>query len=357
MLRRTSTTALVALLGCSSASTRDAGTDAQALMDDAQRPQIDASFDAQGGAEAAASGDAQRAEVAPDPSPGCSAHATTFPVGTTTSQLEHAGTRTFRVHVPPSYDGSSARPLVVMLHGGGGSGRQFEDNSSDMDPIADRERFITVYPDGTGLVRSWNAGGCCAQSVSNDVDDVGFIAALLDLLESQLCVDQRRVFATGMSNGAMLTHRLACELTDRFAAVAPVAGVDMTARCTPARAIPLMHVHGTADEHVPWDGGPGCGPTNVPFTPVPESMERWRARNGCQSATQPGFAQGDGHCSDYQGCRADTSLCAVDGCGHSWPGGQPPADLVACPGNGPQSTTFHASEVIWSFFAAHPRLP
>jgi polyhydroxybutyrate depolymerase len=112
-----------------------------------------------------------------------------------------------------------------------------------MDVIIDRERFVTVYPDGTGKVRTWNGGACCGSAAADDVDDVGFVSALLDHLEGALCIDRRRELASGMSNGAMLTHRLACELSDRFAAVAhrlacelsdrfavvaPVSGTDMT---------------------------------------------------------------------------------------------------------------------------------
>jgi polyhydroxybutyrate depolymerase len=293
------------------------------------------------------------ASVAPLPSEGCTGPAAYLP-GTTVGTLTMAGERTFRVHVPPGPAGI-ARPLVLMFHGGGGSGRQFELNSAGMDPIADREDFITVYPDGLGALKTWNGGGCCGYAVENQVDDVGFVVALLDQLERQLCVDRRRVFATGMSNGAVLSHRLACELADRLAAVAPVSGTDMTSRCTPSRAIPLLQIHGTADGHVPFRGGQGCGPTNVSFTSVPETISRWRTRNGCGEGSSVTFTQGEGSCTSYAGCRADVTLCSIEGGGHNWPGGEPPADLVPCPGNGFQSASFVASEVIWRFFAAHPR--
>jgi len=129
----------------------------------------------------------------------------------------------------------------------------------------------------------------------------------------------------------------------------------MTEHCTPARPVPIMHIHGTSDGHVPWDGGTGCGPTDVPFTPVPESIARWRMRNGCADTSTPSLDLGDGHCEATDGCRdgADVVLCAIAGGGHNWPGGEPPADLVECPGNGGQSSTFDASRVIWSFFADH----
>jgi len=281
-----------------------------------------------------------------------------YEAGTTTGQVELAsGSRTFRIHVPPGYEPNTPLPVVLMFHGGGGSGRQLQEASAEMDPIADREGFVTVYPDGTGALRTWNGGGCCGAAVTQNTDDVGFVSALLDHIEASLCVDRNRVFASGMSNGAILSHRLGCELAERLAAIAPVAGTDLTSSCRPTRPIPVMHTHGTADGHVPWAGGEGCGPTtDVDFTSVPETLERWRARNGCSMATRVTFTQGNGSCETYEGCAAgaDVILCSIDGGGHSWPGGKPPADVVDCSGNGPQSASFFASEAIWKFFSAHP---
>ncbi|MCB9611537.1 MAG: prolyl oligopeptidase family serine peptidase [Sandaracinus sp.] len=140
--------------------------------------------------------------------------------------------------------------------------------------MAEREGFVVVYPDGTGTIPTWNAGGCCGSAVRDDVNDVGFVAAILDRLEGELCLDRDRVFATGMSNGGMMSHRLGCELSERFAAVAPVAGTLMFDACTPTRPVHVMHVHGSDDGHVPWEGGLGCGPAGVPFTSVPD--RGWR---------------------------------------------------------------------------------
>lgn len=348
---------VVAILGalfgaaCASAArgAQDAAIDTgPAVVDDAAGEPTDALGDA-------ATGDAS----ATLPSSGCSGGrgGTAYPVGTTSAEIAYLGSpRTFRVHVPPGYDEMSPLPVVLMLHGGGGSGRQFEESSSRMDPIADRERFIAVYPDGSGLLRTWNGGGCCGFAVENNVDDVGFVAALLDHLEGALCVDRRRAFASGMSNGAILSHRLACELADRIAAVAPVAGTDMTSACAPTRPVPLLQIHGSSDGHVPWTGGEGCGLAGVSFTSVPVTMEAWRSRNGCAASTSLSLEQGDGRCETYTACgeRADVMLCTIQGGGHNWPGGEPPAALVPCPTNGFQSTTFQASEVIWGFFADHP---
>lgn len=327
--------------------------DAAPSAEDAAPPPVD------GGADDASTPDASTTPT--EPSPGCGAGAARYRPGrTTVGQLSHDGlARTFRVHVPPSHDGTTPLPLLLMFHGGGGSGRQFEEASSGMSPIADREGFIAVYPDGTGRIQTWNGGGCCGSAVMDGVDDVGFTRALLDHLEAELCIDRLRVHASGMSNGAIMSHRLACELADRIASVAPIAGTEMSPTCTPSRRVAVMHVHGSADGHVPFAGGMGCGPAGVAFTSVPATMERRRVLNGCATTTSTTFQQGDGTCQGYDGCAdgADVVLCTIAGGGHSWPGGAPPAGLVACPGNGGQSSTFIASEVVWSFLSAHPRMP
>lgn len=287
----------------------------------------------------------------------CGAASSTYPAGETTiTTLAHDGLdRGVRVHVPPGYDGSASVPLVLVFHGGGGSGEQIELRSSQMNAVADREGFIAVYPDGTNPIRTWNAGGCCGGAVRENVDDVGFVRSLLDHLEATLCIDGDRVFATGMSNGAMLSHRLACELSDRFAAVAPVAGLDMSPTCPTSGRVALMQVHGTDDGHVPWEGGLGCGPSGVAYPSVDDTMSAWRMRNGCSETSMPGVSEGDGSCVRYDDCDADVVLCTIDGGGHSWPGGEPNRDVSDCPADGEQSTTFEASEHIWAFFEAHPR--
>lgn len=285
---------------------------------------------------------------------GCSNGGNAYPAGTSTGSLRVGGERrTFRVFVPTSYRPDQPTPVVLLLHGGGGSGEQLEERSSGMNPIAERERFIAVYPDGTGLVRTWNAGNCCGRAQRDEVDDVAFIDALLDHLDLSLCTDNARIFATGMSNGAMLSHRLACELSERIAAIAPVAGTIGVSDCQPSRPVAVLQIHGTADGHVPWAGGVGCGPSGADFTSVPETMEGWRLRNGCETDNPTTFEQGDGKCEIYPGCEAAVALCAVEGGGHSWPGGLPTQGAIECPGNGGQSTTFPASEQMWKFFEAN----
>ena len=291
------------------------------------------------------------------PSRGCGRSESAYPAGATSEGTMRQGRRmrTFRVHVPSGYRAGTAAPLVLMFHGGGGSGDQLEEKSSRMDAVADREGFIVVYPDGTGLLRTWNAGSCCGPAVKQEIDDVGFTGALLDHLEDGLCVDRRRIYASGMSNGALLSHRLACEMADRIAAIAPVAGVDVTSTCTPSRPVPVMQIHGTEDKHVPWGGGTGCGLAEVAFPSVPATVDAWRTRDHCSAARSPYLEQGDGRCEMSRGCTggSDVVLCAIQGGGHSWPGGEPKRGAFPCPGDGFQSRTFPASEVMWRFFKEH----
>ena len=292
------------------------------------------------------------------PSAGCTGPAGMYRAGTQAGSVTSGAVqRSFQLHLPVGYAAGRPHALVLLFHGGLGTGMQME-SSSRMSPIADREGFVVVYPDGVS--RSWNAGTCCGPPAEQGLDDVRFVADLLDHLESQLCIDRRRVFAGGMSNGAMFSHRLACELSTRIAAIAPVAGVNVTTACNPSRPVPLLMIHGSADKHVPWEGGMGCGIAGVPFTSVPDTIAGWQQRNRCPAAA-PSLVvqQGDGRCERQGGCSpdADVVLCTIAGGGHAWPGGVPGGvDLPACvrAGDGPQSQTFIASEQMWTFFRARP---
>ncbi len=342
----------VLVAACSGASASDVPStpDASAVP-----PALDAGAPSPDGGTSTPIPDAS-APPTSSPSAGCMLAASRYPAGTTEGSIVFGGRkRTFRVHVPASYAAGKPAPAVLLFHGGAGSGAQLQGESAEMDPIAEREGFLTIYPDGTGLVQTWNGGLCCGKAVEDDVDDVGFVGKLLDQLEKELCVDTKRVFATGMSNGAILTHRLACELSSRFAAVAPVAGTIGVGTCQPDQSVAVMQIHGTMDGHVPFAGGVGCGPAGVAFVSVPDTLAGWRQRNGCAATSKPTFQQGNGSCVAYDGCQAPVVLCSVEGGGHSWPGGVPKVGVVDCPADGPQSTTFSASEVAWSFFAANPK--
>jgi polyhydroxybutyrate depolymerase len=131
------------------------------------------------------------------------------------------------LHIPPAYDKSSKLPLVIVLHGGGGSAEQVQ-RQSQMDRYADQFGFVVAYPNGSGRLEdaifTWNSGHCCGYALEHNVDDVGFLIALIDSLNKQYAIDPNRVYVTGMSNGAMMAYRTGAELADKIAGIAPVAG-------------------------------------------------------------------------------------------------------------------------------------
>lgn len=243
------------------------------------------------------------------------------------------------MHVPPRHDGKTPLPVVLNFHGRLSSPSQAE-WISEMTPKADASGFVVVYPAGIG--QTWNGGFCCGQAQSENVDDVGFTRALLDELGAKLCIDARRVFATGLSNGGFMSHRLACELADRIAAVGPVAGHLLLPSCKPSRPVPVIHFHGTSDTVVPYGGGLG-------MASVESSLAGWAERNGCTGSAKETFARGDAKCVTWDGCTAgaDVTLCTIDGGGHTWPGGP------ALPGLGKTSKDLDATDAMWTFFATH----
>jgi len=257
------------------------------------------------------------------------------------------GDRHFYVYVPASYQATQATPLVLSYHGLTSNASQ-QRLLDGLQARADEHGFILVHPEGTGSSQSWNAGACCGEAQQNGVDDVAFTIAVLDRLGTELCIDDHRVFATGMSNGAFMSYRLACELSDRIAAIAPVAGSLVLAECNPQRPIPLLHFHGTADTLVPYQGLPEDG-----LAPVPDQVAAWAVANGCADSTTSIYEQGDAHCVSHDACptRGTTTLCTIADGGHTWPGSDLPLPF------GKTSTDISASDEIWAFFAAQDSLP
>ena len=241
--------------------------------------------------------------------------------------------RTWELHVPEGLDPGA--PLVVALHGAGGSGAGFR-ASSGYDELADAEGFAVVFPDAIGVLPTWDAGGCCPPASLTRPDDVGFVVALVDRLVAELASDPDRVYVTGHSNGAMLTHRLACE-TDRFAAAVAVAG-SLEWPCADPPAVSMLQIHGTADRIVPYDDRVE-GVLGIEFTPAPVSIERWSTLLGCDPDP---VIEIDGAVttSTSTGCRDDVTveLRSIEGGDHSWPRGAAPID---------------ATVAGWAFLAAH----
>ena len=246
-------------------------------------------------------------------------------------------TRTTKVHVPASYDPTKRTPLVINLHGRTGNALSQEVLSHAL-AKSDKEGFVVMHPEAWGSPTSWNAGGgCCDPAYANNIDDVGFVAKLIDEAEEKLCLDADRVYVMGLSNGGYLAHRVACELSDRVAAIGPVAGLLSLPTCAPARPMPVWLVHGTADQI-------------VSFAWVDETVDYWKAKNGCTTQT-PSYSNGDASCVTYGGCKggADVVACTIADGGHQWPGGD------ALPFMGKKSDNLVATDAIWEFFVTHPR--
>jgi polyhydroxybutyrate depolymerase len=258
--------------------------------------------------------------------------------------------RTYQVHVPAGLDHPTG--LVINLHGAGatGSGQAALTNYNAM---ADQHGFVVVYPDGIDF--SWADGRGASIPDRQGVDDVGFLVALVERLSHEYGIDPGRVFATGMSAGAFMATRLACERADVVSAIAPVAGTLGSAfPCAPSRPVSVLQVHGTADPVVPFGGGPMVGrggPSDI--VPATAMAQRWRDLDGCPAPVEDVLAGGVRRFT-AAGCAGGSEVVfvQVDGGGHTWPAGRfsLPVESV-----GSTSQAFDASEASAQFFAAHGR--
>ena len=262
--------------------------------------------------------------------------------------------RAYLVFLPPSYRPGQPAPLVLVFHGGGGRARGIAPHTG-FSRLAEREGFVVVYPDGLG--GRWNDG----RGLAATHDDVGFVRALLDTLRRELAIDPRRIYATGISNGAIFTYRLACDLPGVFAAVAPVAGampVALAPSCGHTEPVSVLAMQGTADPLMPYAGG-GVARRRGRVLSAERSIAFWAAAAGCAStpvtAPEPDVTPADGtqvRRTAYAGCRDGRSveLYTIEGGGHTWPGGPPVGGSV-----GRVSRDVDATPLIWAFFVQHPR--
>jgi polyhydroxybutyrate depolymerase len=263
------------------------------------------------------------------------------PLGTTHASLRFGGVaRSYRLYVP---DAPGPMPLVVALHGGLGSGDQLAD-TTQFEPLAEREHFAVVFPDGVGA--TWNAGTCCGNAVTRKVDDVGFLVALVDEIARRVSIDRTKVFAVGHSNGAMMAFRLGCEAANVFAAVVAVAGSLEIDRCTPTRPVALLAIHGDADRNHPIDGGVGDRSiSNVPYRSMAISLVMWTTAMGCAdpSTTVTGAIT----TTIWTRCPGvATKYVVIAGADHPWPGS---ADRRANALQGVPTTALDATAVAWGF--------
>lgn len=269
--------------------------------------------------------------------------------------------RSYLLHVPPDYDGTQRLPMVLAFHGGA-TDASYMVRFCGLNETADLANFLAVYPNGSGeqpKMLTWNAGNCCGYARRHHSDDVGFVSGILDELAGMGMIDQRRIFATGMSNGAMMVYRLAAEMSDRIAAIAPVAGTMELDAAHPTRPVSVIHFHGTADEFVPFTGGRGARSlTQHQFSSVEATIRRWVEINGCHqepSVMSLPNVGADGLAierKDYTAGRegAEVVLYTIEGGGHTWPGRVP--RLAAL---GPTTHSISANDLMWEFFTRHPR--
>ena len=263
--------------------------------------------------------------------------------------------REYRVHLPKGFDPAKPFPLVLAFHMLGGNSRQME-WLSHMNKVADEHGFIVVYPDG--YKNSWADGSGLFAADQEKIDDVAFTSELIDEMTDLYNIDGKRVYATGFSNGGFLTHRLACEIPDRLAAVATVGATlpkDVLPECEPVESISVMMINGTDDYSVKWDG-------SEDFASVTETTSKWALLEECskdaQITDEPDVVDDDTEVNieSYQECldNVEVRLYIIKGGGHTWPQGN---QLVQLGGlfTGKISQEIDTSQEIWAFFADHPK--
>jgi polyhydroxybutyrate depolymerase len=274
--------------------------------------------------------------------------------------LQHDGlTRTYIVHLPVNYSSSKLFPLVIALHGAFGSSKEMEEDTQ-LDVKADSAGFIVVYPQGyrgkSGLrVATWNAQTCCGRAKSDSVNDVGFISALIDKLSIDFSIDNKRIFATGFSNGGMLCYRLATELANKIAAFAPVSANMMNKPIAPTKALSILHIHSYKDKRVPYKGGLGNGVASITYQPVFEVLNQtWAPLLACSHKNDTLHNGGDFTHITWSNGNAGSVIelyITKDG-GHSWPG-SPCKGTMGIFTDAP-SKTIKANDLIWDFFNKQP---
>ena len=271
------------------------------------------------------------------------------------------GEHDVRVYVPTTYDGSSELPLVVNFHGFGSNGQQ-QAAISGYEDLAEAQGFVVVHP--TGVPASGDEQGRNSwEAVERDdpaKDDLAFTNELLDLLIEDYCVDETRVYATGMSGGGLFTSQLVCEMSDRLAAASSVAAISYPESCDPAQPVPFMAIHGTEDETVPFDGDltgtrfEGEEFIEVLFSePIPDQFARFAEVMGCDPEGERVQASTDVITTTYGNCDDDVPLVfyEVVGGGHAWPS-SPFAERLAQL-QGYITFDIDATADSWAFFEQH----
>ncbi len=278
--------------------------------------------------------------------------------------------RTYLIHIPPSHDRTKSTPLLIALHGARGTGKHMVKLTlGGFDKLSDKKGFVVVYPDGIG--KRWNDGRSGEEIAyrvhKENIDDVGFISALIDYLIKKLNIDPKRVYVTGMSNGAIMSYRLACELTEKIAAIAPVAGnipQNLYPSCSPSRPISVLSINNVNDPLMPFAGGNITGPFGRKklgkVLSTSETIRFWINHNNCSILPvvtyEPDKDPQDGtriRKEAYRNGKDETEvvLYTIEGGGHTWPSGYQYLNERII---GKTSRDIDANEVIWDFFETYP---
>jgi polyhydroxybutyrate depolymerase len=282
------------------------------------------------------------------------------------------GTRHYSIYIPPFNGDTNPHPAILSLHGGGGTA-MMQASTSTLNKFAQGQKIYVAFLEGTGAIQTFNAGSCCGSAQTNNIDDVLYVQTVLDDIQANYNVNPAKIYATGFSNGGMMSHRLACSVANRFAAIAAVSGGsgefdNANVRyytCSPSRPIPILHIHATNDRNYPFAGGFGDGVSATNFYPIDSTITDWITRNNVTSQAAIENVTATTTCYHYN-VTADTNkpsapvtLCKenptdvydsvnqiVFGGGHSWPGGvRSPAAKSDVP-----LIDFNANTYMWNFF-------
>lgn len=273
-----------------------------------------------------------------------------YPAGKSTISMNYGGqTRTAIIYVPKSYSPTNPFPLVVNLHGSE-SDAEGQENNSHMDSTAESNNFIVVYPNG--INKEWNDGRSYTKDRTGNANDVGFIKELVKNISDGMNINTNKVYAVGMSNGGMMSERLACEASSTFAAAGDVAGAMTTgtrSSCSPSRKIPMIIIHGTSDPIVPFDGGDlNSGRGSVISTL--DAVHYWAGVNGASTSPTASVeinTANDGTTVTHMYFGPRVEFYQVNKGGHTWPGGPQYLRPIII---GLVSKDIDASQQIWNFF-------
>ena len=277
--------------------------------------------------------------------------------------LSHEGLeRRYLVHIPQNYDGEKTS-LVLVLHGGASNAEEIKERS-EYDSISNRENFIVVYPEATGkttfgkLAGAWNVGyRGGGQGYENNIDDVGYIKKVIEDISKKTNIDEKKIYATGISMGGMMSYQLACKLSNTISAIAPIGASLTTESCNPSDTVSVLHFHGTKDKFIPYNGGdsddslPKFLVIGRDYLSAEESVQTFKDLNNCEETAKISLQKNDVTCETYSSCdnNEEVTLCTIQEGGHTWPGSEPALEAIL----GKTTETISATERSWDFFERH----